>query len=928
VHVTGDAQHPANRGRLCSKGAALADTLGPEDRLLYPSIRGRRASWSEALTHVADGFSRIIREHGREAVAFYVSGQLLTEDYYVANKLMKGFIGTANIDTNSRLCMASAVAGHKRAFGADIVPVCYDDLEIADLIVLVGSNTAWCHPILFQRIMKAREQRPDLQIVVIDPRRTPTCEIASLHLPVRAGSDVWLFAGLLSYLHEHGHVDTAFVAGHTAGASEALAVAHAQARDLEVVAKACGVDAGRIREFYELFARTERTITAFSQGVNQSSVGTDKVNSIINCHLLTGRIGKPGMGPFSITGQPNAMGGREAGGMANMLAAHMDVTNTEHQATVQTFWSSPTIATGPGHKAVDMFDAIRDGRIKAVWVMATNPVVSLPDADRVREALERCELVVVSDCVAKTDTLAYAHVSLPAAGWGEKDGTVTNSERRISRQRAFLPMPGEAKPDWWIICEVARRMGFGAGFDYESARDIFAEHAALSSFQNDGTRAFDIGGLAKLSRAEYDALNPIQWPVLAPAEEPSVAGRLRHASGTAFEGAPSLRADNANSSGASSFAPSTAPTPRDSSPITSSPTKGTPRLPINNRFYHPDSKARFIPTPPHAPANPPNEDYPLILNTGRIRDQWHTMTRTGRAPRLADHLAEPFVDMHAQDALNAGVRDGELARVTTRWGSIVARLRTSGELARGAIFVPIHWSATNSSDARVGALVNPVVDALSGEPEFKHTPARVEPMRVEWYGVLYVRDHPDNAVAPDTTWWTRVRGNDFIRYEIAGREKLFSRGDDSRTHREAWAHKMLGAASKDSSYIDYEDAASGLYRAAHISGDRLLACLFLSARPDMLPSREWLASLLSKRRIDDNDRRGLLAGRPLTASADTGPLVCSCFRIGRAAINQAIQCHGLKTAAQVGEHTKAGTNCGSCIPEIGALIAANRLLPA
>ncbi len=875
VQVAGDPAHPANRGRLCSKGAALAETLGPEDRLLYPAVRGQRVSWNEALTHVADGFARIIREHGREAVAFYVSGQLLTEDYYVANKLMKGFIGTANIDTNSRLCMASAVAGHKRAFGADVVPVCYDDLELADLIVLVGSNAAWCHPILFQRIMKAREQRPDLQVVVIDPRRTPTCEIASLHLPVRAGSDVWLFAGLLSHLHEHGHVDGAFVAKHTAGASGALAVAHAQAHDIEVVAKACRVDVGRIRQFYDLFARTERTVTAFSMGVNQSSQGTDKVNSIINCHLLTGRIGRPGMGPFSVTGQPNAMGGREVGGMANMLAAHMDVADVEHRSTVQTFWNSPTIATDVGHKAVDMFEAIRDGRIRAVWIMATNPVVSLPEADRVREALERCELVVVSDCVAKNDTIAYAHVLLPAAAWGEKDGTVTNSERRISRQRAFLPLPGEAKPDWWIVCEVARRMGFAAAFDYRSSHDIFAEHAALSGFRNEGSRAFDIAGLAELSRAEYDTLEPIQWPV--PKALPSA-----------------------------------------------SLLKGTARLAVDGRFYSPDGKARFVPTPPRAPANSPDEDFPLVLNTGRIRDQWHTMTRTGRVARLADHLAEPYVDMHAQDALNAGVREGELARVSTRWGSMVARLRTSGEIARGAIFVPIHWSATNASDARLGALVNAVVDPISGEPEFKHTPARVDPMRVEWHGVLYTRDHPDNTIAPDVTWWTRVRGQDFLRYEIAGREKLFSPGIDSRQYREAWVHNLLGAPSPDSSYLDYEDAASGLYRAAHISGDKLLACVFLAARPQMLPSREWLATLLSKRRIDDNDRRALLAGRPLSAAnADAGPVVCSCFRIGRSAITSAIRCHGLRTVTQVGEHTRAGTNCGSCVPEIGTLIAAN-----
>jgi assimilatory nitrate reductase catalytic subunit len=873
VEISGDTAHPANFGRLCSKGSALASTLGPEDRLLYPSIRGQRASWNEALSEVAEGFSRIVREHGREAVAFYVSGQLLTEDYYVANKLMKGYIGTANIDTNSRLCMASAVAGHKRAFGADIVPCCYEDLELADLIVLVGSNTAWCHPILFQRIMRAKEKRPDLKIVVVDPRRTPTCEIASLHLPVRAGSDVWLFAGLLAYLKQTGYAEDRFMDEHTSGAQSAIAIAQEQAGDLAAVAAACEISDNLLREFYELFARTERVVTAFSMGVNQSSSGTDKVNSIINCHLLTGRIGRPGMGPFSITGQPNAMGGRESGGMANMLAAHMDPGNPVHQETVQTFWNSPVIASGPGHKAVDMFDAIHDGRIKAVWIMATNPVVSLPDADRVREALKRCELVVVSDCVSQTDTTALAHVLLPAAGWGEKDGTVTNSERRISRQRAFLPLPGEAKPDWWIICEVARRMGFGAGFDYESPRDIFAEHAALSGFRNDGSRAFDIGGLAEVSREQYDSLEPIQWPVPA-----------------------TMRA-----AGASLDA------------------EGTARLGVDGRFYHPDGKARFIATPPRAPANAPDEGFPFVLNTGRIRDQWHTMTRTGRAASLSEHVPESFIDMHAQDALKVGARAGQLARVETRWGSFVARLRTTGQMARGAIFTPIHWSAANSSDARVGAVVNPVVDAVSGEPEFKHTPARVEPFPVEWYGVLYARDDFTSAPEPpDVTWWTRIRGDGFWRYEVAGREKLFGR--TARSDREAWARAVLKVPGGRGDFLDYEDSAGGIYRAAYIEDNRLVACVFVSTRPE-LPSRDWLTGLLMGNRIDDRDRRALLAGRPLTAIADAGPLVCSCFRVGRNTIADAIKCHGLRSTAQVGSRLKAGTNCGSCLPEIGALLA-------
>lgn len=420
IEIGGDPEHPANFGKLCSKGSALGETLERHGRLLYPHIRGQRAGWSEALDYVARGFRRIIDRDGPEAVALYVSGQLLTEDYYVANKLMKGYIGTANIDTNSRLCMSSAVAGHKRAFGEDLVPVCYDDLALADLVVLVGSNTAWCHPILFQRVAAARQERPTMKIVVIDPRRTATCEFADLHLPVRAGTDVWLFNGLLTFLHQRGAAATEFVSRSTSGVDRALLVAENTAGDVRAVAKACGIDEHALAEFYRLFARTEKTLTIFSQGVNQSSAGTDKVNSIINCHLLTGRIGRPGMGPFSVTGQPNAMGGREVGGLATTLAAHMDLDVADHRRVVQEFWNSPVIASAPGLQAVDLFDAIHDGRVKAVWIMATNPVVSLPDADRARQALRRCELVVASDCVQHTDTTALAHVLMPAAGWAER----------------------------------------------------------------------------------------------------------------------------------------------------------------------------------------------------------------------------------------------------------------------------------------------------------------------------------------------------------------------------------------------------------------------------------------------------------------------------------------------------------------------------
>jgi len=856
VSIAGDPQHPANFGRLCSKGAALGETLGTERRLLHPQVLGTRATWDEALHHVASGFERIASRHGPEAVAFYASGQLLTEDYYVVNKLMKGYLGAANIDTNSRLCMSSAVAGHHRAFGGDLVPGCYEDLELADLVVLVGSNTAWCHPVLFQRILCAKERRPDMKLVVIDPRRTPTCESADLHLPVRSGTDVWLFNGLLAYLWRTGCWSRDFVEAHTSGLESALAAATRSAGDPQAVARFCGLEAAQLREFYELFASTSRVVTAFSQGVNQSSAGTDKVNSIINCHLLTGRIGTPGMTPFSLTGQPNAMGGREVGAMANMLAAHMDPGSAQDRQRLQAFWGSPRMATQPGLKAVDLFEAIHAGRIRAVWIMATNPIVSLPDANRAREGLKRCELVVVSEVAAATDTTRLAHVLLPAAAWGEKDGTVTNSERRVSRQRAFLPAPGEAKPDWWIVSEVARRMGFGRGFPYACASEIFDEHARLSGAGNAGARGFDISGLSGLTPAAYDDLAPSQWPL------PSAAH------------------------------------------------SGTSRLFSDGRFWHADRKARFVRTPVRAPVHCRDEEFPFVLNTGRIRDQWHTMTRTALSARLSEHLPEPFVDLHAQDALACAVRPGELARVLTRWGSMVARVRSSGEIKRGTIFVPIHWNTTNSSECRAGALVSAAVDPVSGEPEFKHTPARIEPFVVDWHGFVLTRNALDDC---DVSWWTRIRGVQHFRYEIAVRRM---NADPA-----AWARALLGIEDPQADILEYRDDGSGLYRAAHLIDDRIDSCVFLSRRAD-LPARSWLGSLFGLHRLTESCRASLLAGRPAGARPEPGQLVCSCFGVGSNTLRDCIEKHGLISTAQVGSRLRAGSQCGSCLPEIRKLLAA------
>jgi assimilatory nitrate reductase catalytic subunit len=865
VAIAGDEAHPSNFGRLCVKGSALGETVGLEGRLLAPALRDRESgamtevSWDDAIGTVASGFARIIAEHGADAVAFYVSGQLLTEDYYVANKLMKGYIGSANIDTNSRLCMSSSVAGHKRAFGEDLVPMNYEDLELADLVVLVGSNTAWCHPILFQRIVKMKERRPEAKIVVIDPRYTATCEMADLHLPLKAGSDVPLFNGLLAYLAEHGASDAAFVDTHTQGFDAALAAAGVF--DLARTAKDCKLDPHDLDAFYRLFARTERVVTVYSQGVNQSSAGTDKVNGIINCHLLTGRIGKPGMGPFSFTGQPNAMGGREVGGLANTLAAHLELGDPLHREIVQSFWSSPAIPERAGLKAVELFDAIDAGRVKAVWIMGTNPVVSLPDGDRVKRALERCELVVSSDIVEKTDTNAFAHVLLPALGWGEKDGTVTNSERRISRQRAFLPAPGKARADWRMLCDVARRMGFD-GFDFTHQHEIFDEHARLSAYRNDARtgvyRGFDIGGLAGLAREGYDALEPTQWP-------------------------------------------------RRSTDATS-----LTRLFEDHRFSHADGRARFVATAPRAPVNAPDADYPLVLNTGRVRDQWHTMTRTGRSAKLAGHIGESFVDMHPQDALACGVREGELARVTSRWGSMIARVQHGGGMSRGSVFVPIHWNDQVASDARVGAVVNPVVDPVSGEPEFKHTPVSVEKFHVNWQGFTLSRETP---ALDAVTHWTRVHGARFVRYEMAGRNRFGAAHDDHRD----WARALFRIDDPQADWIEYEDKSAGVYRAALVIDDRLESCVFISGHAE-LPARTWLASLFERDRLDDEDRASLLLGQPGIAGEDTGPTVCSCFGVGRDTICDAIRDKGLKTAAEVTACVKAGGNCGSCVPELKKLI--------
>ncbi len=847
VHISGDEDHPANFGRLCVKGVALAETLTNEGRLLYPQIAGERANWNDALALVARRFRETIDAHGPDSVAVYVSGQMLTEDYYVANKLMKGFIGSANIDTNSRLCMASSVAGHKRAFGADVVPNVYEDLESADLVIFIGSNLAWCHPVIYQRIERAKAARPQMRIVNIDPRRTATSEICDLHLAIAPGSDVALFLGLLRYLDRTGNVDATYVSLHTRGLGDALVVADTW--DVASVAIATGLSHASIENFYAVYAENARTVTVYSQGVNQSVCGTDKVNAIINCHLATGRIGKPGAGPFSVTGQPNAMGGREVGGLANQLACHMELGDPQHRDIVQRYWRSQRIADKPGLKAVDLFKAVGEGSVKALWIIGTNPVDSLPEADRVKAALAACPFVVVSDVMTQTDTTAFAHVLLPARAWGEKDGTVTNSERRISRQRPLRAAIGEAMPDWWSICRVGKLMGFAEAFDFSGPCDIFREYAGLSGHFNNGSRDFDISAYEDITSADYERLIPFQWPK-----------RKGEPGGTAPK-----------------------------------------RFFANGGFFTSDRRAYFVATPYRAP-NKPYKKAGFILNTGRIRDQWHTMTRTGVAPRLSQHIAEPYVEIHPDDAAALNIQPASLARLSNAHGAVVLRALLTDRVQKGALFAPIHFTDQNSSDARIDALVTANLDPVSGQPDLKAAHVAVASWPAAWFGFALMREKPA-SLQPD--YWASARTEFGWRMELAG---LRQPADF-----EAYARNLFGLAG-EAEIISLTDDRRGVFRfLAHRNGRSL--ALLIAAREPVAAARAYLCERFAS---DDSDPRALLAARP-ASNEDRGRMICVCHGVGAREIEAAINSRA-QTVDGVGRVTHAGTGCGSCRPEIQRLI--------
>jgi ferredoxin-nitrate reductase len=668
--LEGDPDHPVNKGMLCSKGMnlhyAMQDT---SDRLLYPEMRWsrnhpmQRVSWDDAMKRAAAVFASLIKNYGPDSVAFYVSGQCLTEEYYIANKLVKGFLGTNNIDTNSRLCMSSAVAGYAQTLGEDAVPVSYEDIELADCFFIAGANPAWCHPILFRRIEAHKQQNPDVKIIVVDPRKTQSCAIADIHLQINPGTDIYLYNAIARVLIENGEVDYSFIKEHTDD--------YEKYRDsvleisVEEASAICDVTVSDIRLAASYIANAKGFLTLWAMGLNQSSIGVKKNIALISLNLITGQIGKPGAGPFSLTGQPNAMGGREVGGLSTMLAAHRSILNPAHREEVAKFWGINKINDKPGYTATQMIEALERGDLKAIWIICTNPLVSWPDARRAEAALAKARFVVVQDISSKSDTLAFADLVLPAAGHFEKEGTMTNSERRITHLDKIVDPPGEALPDVDILCKFAKAMGF-KGFDFASASEVYDEHCQLTKGTN-----IDISGL---SYEKLKSLRSVQWPV------------------------------------------------------TETSSNGTPRLFFDHNFYTNSRRAKFHSLPPANLSDPPDHHFPLILTTGRIRDQWHTMTKTGKVNRLLQHIDKPYLEIHPDDAENRSIEDGDVVVIKNDLGEVRVCAKVTTEIKRGVVFLPMHWGKILKNDAaRSNNLTTMRVDPISKEPDFKFS--RVEVSR-------------------------------------------------------------------------------------------------------------------------------------------------------------------------------------------------------
>jgi assimilatory nitrate reductase catalytic subunit len=889
--VRGDPEHPANFGRLCTKGSTLHLTAAPllqmQARALTPELRTTRgiarraASWDETLDLLANRFNDCIKEHGPDSVGFYLSGQMLTEDYYVFNKLAKGLIGTNNVDTNSRLCMSSAVAGYKQTLGADAPPCSYEDLEHAELIFIVGSNTAYAHPILYRRIEAARKKNPALKVIVADPRRTDTARDADLFLPILPGTDVALFNGMLHLCMWDELVDNAYIDAHTEGFAELKRIV----RDFtpKYVAETCGIAEADLVKAARWFGESKASLSLYCQGLNQSASGTAKNAALINLHLATHQIGKLGAGPFSLTGQPNAMGGREVGGMANLLSAHRDLDNAEHRAEVAKLWGIESVPATPGKTAVDMFEAVRQGEIKILWIVCTNPAQSMPDQNLIREALEKAELVIVQEAYRTTATVPYADVLLPATSWAEKEGSVTNSERRITRVRQVIPGPGEARHDWAIAVDFAQRLeslrdAAISLFPYFSAEQIWNEH-------RESTRGRDLD-ITGLSYAILEQSGPQQWPY-----------------------------------------PSGAQT-------------GKQRLYEDGIFPTASGRARFVATPYVPVAEPVDARYPFRLTTGRLRDQWHGMSRTGTVAQLYAHAPEPSVVLAQGDMDRRVLKEGDLVHVTSRRGTQILPVTAGDDMRAGQAFIAMHWGEeyvsgrghAGQASYGVNALTLPAIDPSSKQPELKH--AAVKILKAELPGRLLVFGWMDDseALLLQDRLKPYLRKFAYASCTLFGRERtgvLLRAADDAPVAAALMQEieALFGIAG--SSVLRYDDGRRGNARHLLVA-DGLLQAVSLCGD---LAAESWLKQYLQDALpVAAVGRRLLMpASQAPEGFKARGKIVCNCFNVAKQEIDAMLAGHDMINRGSsnamleaVQAQLKCGMNCGSCVPELKKIIAARR----
>lgn len=872
INVVGDPDHPSNFGRLCTKGSTLHLSTTPDTRALFPEIRltrdapRKRTSWDDSLNYLAHQFAQIISKHGPDSVAFYISGQLLTEDYYVFNKLAKGLIGTNNVDTNSRLCMSSAVTGYKMTLGADAPPTCYEDIDYTQCLFIAGSNMAFTHPIIFRRIEDAKIKNPDIKIVVVDPRRTDTAQMADLHLAIHPGTDIALFNGMLHIMLWEGLLDIDYMRKHTQG----FDVLKETLREYtpKMVANICGVDEKDIIQAAKWFA-SGPTLSMYCQGLNQSIHGSEKNAALINLHLATGHIGKPGAGPFSLTGQPNAMGGREVGGMANLLSAHRDLSNSEHRAEIAEFWGVSSVPTTPGKTAVELFDAMKNGEIKAVWIACTNPAQSMPDLNNVIAALKATELVVVQDSFNNTETCNYADVLLPASTWGEKEGTMTNSERRITHISAAITPPAEARHDWQIMVDFAQRLEKKLGktktlFPYNTSEQIFNEHRETTR-----GRDLDITGLSYTILLEKGAQ---QWP------------------------------------------------------FKTGVFKGMPRLYNDGTFQKPDGKAQFANVSFKGTADRTDAGHPLHLLTGRLRDQWHGMSRTGRIAQLYNHAEAPVLYMNTDDMQRRQLKDGDIVKVQNKRGQMILSVENSNTMLPAQTFIAMHWGNNSINGLGVNALMPPNFDKMSKQPELKHTAVKIEKLDLPWrMTIMHTCSHLEQLEQ------IRILMRDFT-YASCG---LFGRQNN-----EQHGMLILRAAQKtapninliekinailsiatDVSCLNYIDNKRGISKRILVENGKVTGVHLVGENL----ATDWLKEVMLSAKFNDESQykqfsRWALAplSNPPLGQTGRGKIVCNCLDVAENEIIENIQRGADFITLQ--NKLKCGTQCGSCRPELNVLV--------